>query len=192
MDEHDRRLIEAVRRTASPLQEGAPVYDALLDLVGDARFALLGDASHGTHEFYRDRAHITKRLIVEKHSPRSLSKRTGLTRTASTDTCAARVRTKTRRRRSAASSGSRPGCGATPMSSTSSDGCATTTRRSQPRDAWDFTDWISTACRRRSRRSFAISTRSTRRRRDGPGTGTAASSISHRIRRRTGTRRPSG
>lgn len=41
-------------------------YDRLLDLVGDARFALLGEASHGTHDFYRERAQITKRLIEEK------------------------------------------------------------------------------------------------------------------------------
>jgi len=34
-------------------------------LIGDARIVLLGEASHGTHEFYRERARITKRLIVE-------------------------------------------------------------------------------------------------------------------------------
>lgn len=41
-------------------------YDPLLEAVGDARFVLLGEASHGTHEFYRERAQITKRLIEEK------------------------------------------------------------------------------------------------------------------------------
>jgi erythromycin esterase-like protein len=41
-------------------------YDALLEFIGDARFVLLGEASHGTHEFYRERARITKRLIREK------------------------------------------------------------------------------------------------------------------------------
>jgi erythromycin esterase-like protein len=41
-------------------------YDALLDMVGETRFVLLGEASHGTHEFYRERAKITKRLICEK------------------------------------------------------------------------------------------------------------------------------
>jgi erythromycin esterase-like protein len=41
-------------------------YDDLLALIGDAHFVLLGEASHGTHEFYRDRAEITKRLIMEK------------------------------------------------------------------------------------------------------------------------------
>ncbi len=35
-------------------------------MIGDARFVLIGEASHGTHEFYRERARITKRLIEEK------------------------------------------------------------------------------------------------------------------------------
>jgi hypothetical protein len=51
----------AVRETAYPLAELAPHYDPLLRRVGDARFVLLGEASHGTHEFYRERARITKR-----------------------------------------------------------------------------------------------------------------------------------
>ena len=38
----------------------------LLDLIGDASFVLLGEASHGTHDFYLERAEITKRLIIEK------------------------------------------------------------------------------------------------------------------------------
>ena len=41
-------------------------YDALIDAIGDSRFVLIGEASHGTHEFYRERAQITKRLITEK------------------------------------------------------------------------------------------------------------------------------
>jgi erythromycin esterase-like protein len=46
---------------------GAPDdFDPVLQLVGDARLVLLGEASHGTHEFYRIRAEITKRLIREK------------------------------------------------------------------------------------------------------------------------------
>ena len=49
-----------------PLQGDARDYDALLELVGDARFVLVGEASHGTHEFYAERAAITRRLIVEK------------------------------------------------------------------------------------------------------------------------------
>src|SRR4026207_886102 len=40
-------------------------YDALLERIGNARFVLIGEASHGTHEFYRERAQITKQLITE-------------------------------------------------------------------------------------------------------------------------------
>ena len=59
-------LIEAVCTTAHPLNGSAQDYDPLLDLIGDARIVLLGAASHGTHEFYRERAEITHRLIQEK------------------------------------------------------------------------------------------------------------------------------
>jgi erythromycin esterase-like protein len=38
-------------------------YDTLFDLVGDRRFVLLGEASHGTHDFYAERARITRHLI---------------------------------------------------------------------------------------------------------------------------------
>jgi erythromycin esterase-like protein len=40
--------------------------DALVDRVGDARVVMLGEASHGTHEFYRWRALLTQRLISER------------------------------------------------------------------------------------------------------------------------------
>jgi erythromycin esterase-like protein len=40
-------------------------YDALLDRIGTRRFVLIGEASHGTHDFYRERARITRRLIDE-------------------------------------------------------------------------------------------------------------------------------
>jgi erythromycin esterase-like protein len=50
----------------SPLTGGAHDYDALLDRIEDRRFVLLGEASHGTHDFYRERIRITKRLIEEK------------------------------------------------------------------------------------------------------------------------------
>src|SRR5436305_1583767 len=54
-----------VRRHAHPLQGTGGDFGPLLDRVGDARFVLLGEASHGTHEFYAARAAITKRLIRE-------------------------------------------------------------------------------------------------------------------------------
>lgn len=59
-------LADAVREAAHPLTGAARDYDPLLDLIGGARVVLIGEASHGTHEFYRQRAQITKRLIVEK------------------------------------------------------------------------------------------------------------------------------
>lgn len=55
-----------VRSGARPAEEGVPDDDALFDLVGDAQFVLLGESSHGTHEFYDARARMTRRLIEEK------------------------------------------------------------------------------------------------------------------------------
>jgi erythromycin esterase len=40
--------------------------DPFIERVGDAHYVLLGEASHGTSEFYTWRAEITKRLITEK------------------------------------------------------------------------------------------------------------------------------
>lgn len=56
---------DVVRREALPLTGAAADYDALVHQIGDARVVLLGEASHGTHEFYRERARITKRLIAD-------------------------------------------------------------------------------------------------------------------------------
>lgn len=47
------------------LTGGPDDFDPVLRLIGNAQFVLLGEASHGTHEFYRIRAEITKRLILE-------------------------------------------------------------------------------------------------------------------------------
>ena len=58
--------LEALRRHATPLPGAAADDRALFDLLATARFALLGEASHGTDEFYRERAAITRRLIVER------------------------------------------------------------------------------------------------------------------------------
>lgn len=54
----DPRLVDAVRAAAIPLTEDDD-HRALLDRIGDAHFVLLGEASHGTSEFYRARAAIT-------------------------------------------------------------------------------------------------------------------------------------
>jgi erythromycin esterase-like protein len=56
---HDRAASDA-------LAHGEDPYKALLERIGNARVVLIGEASHGTHEFYRERAEITRRLI-EQH-----------------------------------------------------------------------------------------------------------------------------
>lgn len=61
----DFTIIEAIRQ-ASIVLRGTDDCDAVLDLIGNASVVLLGEATHGTHEFYRTRAEITKRLIAEK------------------------------------------------------------------------------------------------------------------------------
>ncbi|MBD1913989.1 MULTISPECIES: erythromycin esterase family protein [unclassified Leptolyngbya] len=61
-----KTIAHAVRQVAHPLTDAASDYDPLMDLIGDARFVLLGEATHGTHDFYEQRAEITKRLIQEK------------------------------------------------------------------------------------------------------------------------------
>ncbi len=63
----DLKLAEFVKRHALPLTEGdLSGYDPLLNMIGKARIVMIGDGSHGTHEFYRERGLITKRLIEEK------------------------------------------------------------------------------------------------------------------------------
>ena len=48
------QLHPLLQQAAHPLSGAADDYDPLLDLVGDARLVLLGEGSHGTHEFYRE------------------------------------------------------------------------------------------------------------------------------------------
>jgi erythromycin esterase-like protein/predicted phosphoribosyltransferase len=73
-DDEVRALLERARRPARdrteypvrPLSNESSDYDPLLERAQNARFVLVGEASHGTHEFYRERAEITKRLIAEE------------------------------------------------------------------------------------------------------------------------------
>ena len=66
MEETLPRIGDAIRAELHPLTGHAGDHDPLLELVGDARVVLLGEATHGTHEFYHERARITQRLIEEK------------------------------------------------------------------------------------------------------------------------------
>jgi erythromycin esterase-like protein len=61
------QALSQIARSAHPLAFiDAAEYDPLLAAIGDSRLVLIGEASHGTHDFYRERARITRRLIEEK------------------------------------------------------------------------------------------------------------------------------
>jgi erythromycin esterase-like protein len=57
---------QLLRSALHRMHGGRADLDPLIDLAGDAGFVLLGEATHGTHEFYATRAAITQRLIAEK------------------------------------------------------------------------------------------------------------------------------
>jgi erythromycin esterase-like protein len=61
----DVALVQGLREAARPIVDADP-HDGLIEAIGDARVVMLGEASHGTHDFYAERARITQRLIVEK------------------------------------------------------------------------------------------------------------------------------
>jgi erythromycin esterase-like protein len=58
--------VEAVRHEALWFESGAAGLGPLVDAIGGARLVLIGEATHGTHEFYRTRAELTKVLIAER------------------------------------------------------------------------------------------------------------------------------
>ena len=58
-------LIEETRQFSRPLKSVSDL-DPLIDRIGKARFVLLGEASHGTSDYYQWRARLTSRLIRER------------------------------------------------------------------------------------------------------------------------------
>ena len=54
-----------IRDSAHAITSAAD-YDRIVELAGNAQFVLIGEASHGTHEFYDVRAMLTRRLVEEK------------------------------------------------------------------------------------------------------------------------------
>jgi protein-L-isoaspartate(D-aspartate) O-methyltransferase len=62
-----KSVAQLVREVARPLAsiEGAR-FDDLLERIGDARVVLIGEATHGTSEFYRARVELTKRLVRDR------------------------------------------------------------------------------------------------------------------------------
>jgi erythromycin esterase-like protein len=61
-----RQVADEIRKLALPLAGAGADYDPLLQAIGDARLVLIGEASHGTHEFYALRAELTRQLIESK------------------------------------------------------------------------------------------------------------------------------
>ncbi|MCW3094103.1 MAG: erythromycin esterase family protein [Ferruginibacter sp.] len=61
----DLEAVSIINRNAVPLESKADLQP-LFDGIGNAQIVMLGEASHGTHEYYTWRAHISKRLIEEK------------------------------------------------------------------------------------------------------------------------------
>ena len=61
----DRTVIKSIKAAAVPLH-GVTDTDAILEAIGDASIVLLGEATHGTHEFYRSRMEISLRLLCDK------------------------------------------------------------------------------------------------------------------------------
>jgi erythromycin esterase-like protein len=60
------RAVDVVREAAFWFESGAAGVAPLLEALGDARIVLMGEATHGTHEFYRIRAELTQALIEQK------------------------------------------------------------------------------------------------------------------------------
>jgi erythromycin esterase-like protein len=61
-----KSLVDVISEKAEALVGAPDDFNSVLDLIGDARFVLIGEASHGTHEFYRIRAQISKILIAQR------------------------------------------------------------------------------------------------------------------------------
>lgn len=58
-------LVSRIQEAAIPLNGAEPQFDPLLRAIGQARIVLLGESTHGTHEFYQTRARLTQRLVKE-------------------------------------------------------------------------------------------------------------------------------
>lgn len=61
----DKKVINSITKSAHPLRSKEDLQP-LFDRIGNARIVMLGEASHGTHEYYTWRSHISKKLIEEK------------------------------------------------------------------------------------------------------------------------------
>src|SRR5262245_26006850 len=62
---NEEEIIDVIIQHIYPLHSKADLQP-LYDRIGDARIVMLGEASHGTHEYYTWRSHISKKLIEER------------------------------------------------------------------------------------------------------------------------------
>lgn len=57
-------IVSLVQKSAHKLEQFPEDYSTLLKLCEKKSFILLGEATHGTYEFYQARCEITKQLIL--------------------------------------------------------------------------------------------------------------------------------
>jgi erythromycin esterase-like protein len=62
----DTVVVRSIAGAAHRIAGRSTDYDRLLEAIGEARIVLLGEDTHGTREFYLERARITQRLIAER------------------------------------------------------------------------------------------------------------------------------
>jgi erythromycin esterase len=62
---NETEVVSAIQQWSYPLKSKADLQP-LLDSIGDSKIVMLGEASHGTHEYYMWRSHISKYLIEKK------------------------------------------------------------------------------------------------------------------------------
>lgn len=107
----DQSLAELItsRAVALPAPDD-PEFAAVFDCYANKRVVMLGEGSHGTHEFYAACATITRQFMERTASRSSRRRPNGRTRPATIATSPASLR---RMPRSPPFSGSRTGCGAT-------------------------------------------------------------------------------
>ena len=61
----ERAALTAIGQAARPIEGRDDDYDELLGEISDRRVVLIGEATHGSHDFYRERARITRRLVED-------------------------------------------------------------------------------------------------------------------------------
>ena len=150
-------VAKLIREAAEPIADIDEVdLGPLLDRIGDARVVLLGEATHGTSEFYRMRARITRELVLRRGFNSSQSKPTGPMPRGSMIMCATLRHAKTSGRLSLVS---RLGCGAIMKPWKWLSGCAPITPKSTtPSATSDFMGSIFTVFLHQSVRSPPTST----------------------------------